>query len=322
MSTPAKRYTVLPMQHPDIWDLYKKQIACFWTAEEIDFSQDEDDWKHLKEEERQFLLHILAFFAVSDSVVMDNLVQNFCQDAPCLEATFFYTFQAAMEGIHAETYALMLDKFSDGASRDKLFRAVEEMPTVASKVKFAEKWMDPERPYGERVLAFAVVEGLLFSASFASIFWLKQHSEGKMPGLCFSNELISRDEGQHCDFAVHLFKHHLQRPVAEERVREIIMDGLAVELEFVDEALKDDLLGMNKDLMRAYVKFVANRLCEQLIHASLDDTQTFKNPFDWMTMISLTGKTNFFERRVSEYNKAGVGETNEEAFDFGEDDVF
>lgn len=317
------RYTVLPLKHEDIWAAYKKQIACFWTVEEIDFTQDMTDWSSFSKEEKSFILHILAFFAVSDSVVLENLVEKFCGEASSLETKCFYTFQAAMESIHAETYSVMLEKFCESEmQRDKLFDAVRTMPTVASKVRFAERWMSSERPYAERVVAFAVVEGLLFSASFASIFWVK-HTKSKMPGLCYSNELISRDEGMHCDFAVLLFTRHVVHSVTHARVREIIEEGLQVEIEFVDEALPEALMGMNKEMMKEYVLVVANRLCRQLIGEPLR-VDVPKNPLKFMDMLSLSGKTNFFEKRVSEYHKSGVLTKEDKAsvFDFEEGDMF
>lgn len=296
------RFVLFPIEHNDIWKYYKQAEASFWTAEEIDLHQDLTDWNHkLNDEERYFIKHVLAFFAASDGIVNENLAENFVNEVQYTEAKFFYGFQIMMENIHSETYSLLIDTYiKDPKEADKLFHAIENFPAIKEKADWALRWIDSPS-FAERLIAFAAVEGIFFSGSFCSIFWLKKR--GLMPGLTFSNELISRDEGLHCDFACHLHNHHLKNQVSEERIREIILDALRIEREFITESLPVRLIGMNSDLMAQYLEFVTDRLLVELGCAKEFNST---NPFDFMEMISLQGKTNFFEKRVAEYQKAGV----------------
>lgn len=301
------RFVLFPIQHPDIWQWYKKSEASFWTAEEIDLSQDMKDWNNLNDGERHFISHVLAFFAASDGIVNENLAENFVSEVQYTEAKFFYGFQIAMENIHSETYSLLIDTYvKDNKEKDHLFRAVETMDCVKKKADWALRWID-EGSFAERLVAFAAVEGIFFSGSFCSIFWLKKR--GLMPGLTFSNELISRDEGMHCDFACHLYNEHLNNQLSEETVTKIITDAVEIEKEFVTDALPVSLIGMNAELMRQYIEFVADRLLSEL---NCSKVYNATNPFDFMEMISLQGKTNFFEKRVGEYQKAGVKNSSQE----------
>nr|WP_309758477.1 ribonucleotide-diphosphate reductase subunit beta [Flavobacterium sp.] len=303
------RFVIFPIKHHDIWEWYKKMEASFWTAEEIDLSQDLNDWNNkLSDEERYFVKHILAFFAASDGIVNENLAENFVNEVQYAEAKFFYGFQIMMENIHSETYSLLIDTYvKDEAEKDELFNALEVFPAIKKKADWALKWIESDS-FAERLIAFAAVEGIFFSGAFCSIYWLKKR--GLMPGLTFSNELISRDEGVHCDFAVHLHNHHLVNKVPKDRIREIIVDALNIEREFITESLPVSLIGMNAGLMTQYLEFVADRL---LVELGCDREYNTANPFDFMDMISLQGKTNFFEKKVAEYQKAGVMNTNEEA---------
>lgn len=295
------RFVLFPIQHDDIWQFYKKAEASFWTAEEIDLSQDLTDWENLNDGERHFITHVLAFFAASDGIVNENLAEHFVAEVQYTEAKFFYGFQIAIENIHSETYSLLIDTYvKDPQEKDHLFNAVETMDCVKKKADWALRWID-EGNFQERLIAFAAVEGIFFSGSFCSIFWLKKR--GLMPGLSFSNELISRDEGLHCDFACLLYTRHTVNKLPEEKVIEIITDAVAIEKEFVTDALPVNLIGMNADLMCQYIEFVADRLLNELIGKKIYNST---NPFDFMEMISLQGKTNFFEKRVGEYQKAGV----------------
>jgi len=296
------RFVIFPIKHHDIWDWYKKMEASFWTAEEIDLHQDLNDWNNkLSEEEKYFVKHILAFFAASDGIVNENLAENFVNEVQYAEAKFFYGFQIMMENIHSETYSLLIDTYvKDEAEKDQLFRALDVFPAIKKKADWALKWIESDS-FAERLIAFAAVEGIFFSGAFCSIFWLKKR--GLMPGLTFSNELISRDEGVHCDFAVHLHNHHLVNKVSKERITEILVDALNIEREFITESLPVSLIGMNSVLMTQYLEFVTDRL---LVELGCDRVYNGTNPFDFMDMISLQGKTNFFEKRVSEYQKAGV----------------
>ncbi|MTG96892.1 MULTISPECIES: ribonucleotide-diphosphate reductase subunit beta [Myroides] len=296
------RFVIFPIKHHDIWDWYKKMEASFWTAEEIDLQQDLADWNNkLNEDERYFIKHILAFFAASDGIVNENLAENFVNEVQYPEAKFFYGFQIMMENIHSETYSLLIDTYvKNEEEKDKLFRAIEVFPAIMKKAEWALKWIESDS-FAERLIAFAAVEGIFFSGAFCSIFWLKKR--GLMPGLTFSNELISRDEGVHCDFAVHLHNHHLINKVPKERIREILVDALNIEREFITESLPVSLIGMNAVLMTQYLEFVTDRL---LVELGCSKEYNVSNPFDFMDMISLQGKTNFFEKRVSEYQKAGV----------------
>ncbi|MBG6110609.1 ribonucleoside-diphosphate reductase beta chain [Flavobacterium sp. CG_9.10] len=303
------RFVIFPIKHHDIWEWYKKMEASFWTAEEIDLSQDLNDWNNkLSDEERYFVKHILAFFAASDGIVNENLAENFVNEVQYAEAKFFYGFQIMMENIHSETYSLLIDTYvKDEAEKDELFNALEVFPAIKKKADWALKWIESDS-FAERLIAFAAVEGIFFSGAFCSIYWLKKR--GLMPGLTFSNELISRDEGVHCDFAVHLHNHHLVNKVPKERIRSIIVDALNIEREFITESLPVSLIGMNAGLMTQYLEFVADRL---LVELGCDREYNTSNPFDFMDMISLQGKTNFFEKKVAEYQKAGVMNTDVEA---------
>ncbi|WP_024741096.1 ribonucleotide-diphosphate reductase subunit beta [Tenacibaculum maritimum] len=307
------RFVIFPIQHNDLWEWYKKQQACFWTAEEIDLHQDLTDWNSkLSDDERYFIKHILAFFAASDGIVNENLAENFVNEVQYSEAKFFYGFQIMMENIHSETYSLLIDTYvKNEEEKDRLFRAIEVFPAIKKKADWALKWIESDS-FSERLIAFAAVEGIFFSGAFCSIFWLKKR--GLLPGLTFSNELISRDEGMHCDFAVHLHNNHIVNKVSKERIREIIVNALAIEREFITESLPVSLIGMNAKLMTQYLEFVTDRL---LLEFGCEKEYNATNPFDFMEMISLEGKTNFFEKRVSEYQKAGVksGGTGSISFD-------
>tara|TARA_R110000796_G_scaffold37722_3_gene95112 strand:+ start:65214 stop:66197 length:984 start_codon:yes stop_codon:yes gene_type:complete len=296
------RFVIFPIQHNDLWEWYKKQEACIWTAEEIDLHEDLNDWNNkLNDDERYFIKHILAFFAASDGIVNENLAENFVNEVQYSEAKFFYGFQIMMENIHSETYSLLIDTYvKDEKEKTILFQAIENFPAIKKKADWALKWIESPS-FAERLIAFAAVEGIFFSGSFCSIFWLKKR--GLMPGLTFSNELISRDEGMHCDFAVHLHKKHIVNKVSKERITEIIVDALNIEREFITESLPASLIGMNSKLMTQYLEFVTDRL---LVELDCEKVYNSTNPFDFMDMISLQGKTNFFEKRVSEYQKAGV----------------
>jgi len=302
------RFVIFPIEHPDLWDLYKKQQACIWTAEEIDLAQDLNDWRNiLNEEEKYFVKNILAFFAASDGIVNENLAENFVKEVQYTEAKFFYGFQIMMENIHSETYSLLIDTYiQDPEEKDKLFRAIDTIPAVKKKAEWALKWVQSPH-FQERLIAFAAVEGIFFSGSFCSIFWLKKR--GLMPGLSFSNELISRDEGMHCDFAVHLHNNHIMNKVSPERIKEILTSALEIEKEFITESLPVRLIGMNSELMIQYLEFVTDRL---LVDLGCSKVYNSENPFDFMANIALQGKTNFFEKRVGEYQKAGIMNKNEE----------
>jgi ribonucleoside-diphosphate reductase beta chain len=300
------RFVILPINYPAIWEMYKQHEASFWTAEEIDLSADQKDWENLNSGERHFISHVLAFFAASDGIVNENLAVNFMSEVQVPEARCFYGFQIMMENIHSETYALLIDSYiKDPQEKDRLFHAVDTIPCVRRKAEWALRWID-KGSFAERLVAFAAVEGIFFSGSFCSIFWLKKR--GLMPGLTFSNELISRDEGLHCEFACLLYG-MLQNKLHQEAVTAIIKEAVEIEKEFILEALPVNLIGMNSRLMSQYIEFVADHWlaelgCEKIYKAA--------NPFDFMEMISLQGKTNFFEKRVGDYQKSGVlsaGET-------------
>jgi len=296
------RFVLFPIQHDDIWSFYKKAEASFWTAEEIDLAPDLIDWENkLTDDERHFVKHVLAFFAASDGIVNENLAENFLSEVQYTEAKFFYGFQVAIENIHSETYSLLIDSYiKDNAEKNHLFNAIDTLDCVKNKAEWALRWID-KGSFAERLVAFAAVEGIFFSGSFCSIFWLKKR--GLMPGLTFSNELISRDEGLHCDFACLLYNNYIVNKLPKERIAEIIMDAVAIEKDFVTDALPVKLIGMNSDLMQQYIEFVADRL---LVELGNDKVYNATNPFDFMEMISIQGKTNFFEKRVGEYQKAGV----------------
>ncbi|MBD3862807.1 MAG: ribonucleoside-diphosphate reductase beta chain [Olleya marilimosa] len=312
------RFVIFPIQHHDLWEWYKKSEASFWTAEEIDLHQDLTDWKNkLNDDERYFIKHILAFFAASDGIVNENLAENFVNEVQYSEAKFFYGFQIMMENIHSETYSLLIDTYvKDEKEKDGLFHAIDTFPAIKKKADWALKWIESDS-FAERLIAFAAVEGIFFSGAFCSIFWLKKR--GLMPGLTFSNELISRDEGVHCDFAVHLHENHLVNKVPKDRIREILIDALNIEREFITESLPASLIGMNAKLMSQYLEFVTDRLLGEL---GCEKEYNTTNPFDFMDMISLQGKTNFFEKRVSEYQKAGVLNKEEESDKFSFDADF
>merc|ERR1719284_873410 len=296
-----RRWVMFPIQHPDIWEMYKKHEASFWTAEEIDLSQDNKDWDQLTAQERHFIKHVLAFFAASDGIVLENLAGMFSMEIQIPEARAFYGFQMAMENIHSETYSLLIEQYiKDAVEKDRVFDAIHTMPPVKEKARWAIQWMNEENSFAERIVAFAAVEGILFSGSFCAIYWLKKR--GLMPGLTFSNELISRDEGLHAEFACLLYG-KLQNPLPESVVHDIVRGAVEAERVFICDALSCDLIGMNNDLMTRYIEFVADRLLTALGHSKLFGAS---NPFDWMELISLQGKTNFFEKRVGEYQKAGV----------------
>ena len=296
------RFVLFPIEHNDLWKLYKQQEACFWTAEEIDLGQDISDWQNkLNADEQHFIKHVLAFFAASDGIVNENIALNFVNAVQYTEAKFFYGFQIMMENIHSETYSLLIDSYiKDKEEQNKLFKAVENIPAIKKKADWAIKYIE-KGTFVERLIAFAAVEGIFFSGSFCSIFWLKKR--GLMPGLTFSNELISRDEGMHCDYACHLFNNHIENKLSEKKIKDIICGALEIEKEFILEALPVRLIGMNSDLMEQYLEFVTDRL---LMALGCSKQYNSENPFDFMQNIALQGKTNFFEKRVAEYQKAGV----------------
>ncbi|KAI1500458.1 ribonucleotide reductase [Biscogniauxia marginata] len=297
------RFVLFPIKYHEIWQMYKKAEASFWTAEEIDLSKDLHDWNNrLNEDEKYFISHILAFFAASDGIVNENLVERFSGEVQVPEARCFYGFQIMMENIHSETYSLLIETYiKEPAQRTHLFNAIDTIPCIRKKADWALRWItDKKSTFAQRLIAFAAVEGIFFSGAFASIFWLKKR--GLMPGLTFSNELISRDEGLHTDFACLLFSHLKNRP-SKDIVQQVITDAVAIEQEFLTEALPCGLLGMNAALMKQYIEFVADRL---LVALGNEKVYRSANPFDFMENISLGGKTNFFEKRVGEYQKAGV----------------
>jgi len=298
--TPSlSRYTTFPIQYSDLWSLYKKAIASFWTVEEIDLGGDLKDWEKLNNDEQHFIKTVLAFFAASDGIVMENIDLNFSKDTHISEARSFYAYQSFNESIHSETYSLMIDKLvRDPEEKQSLFQAIETIPVVRKKAEWAFKWMGPEASFAQRLVAFACVEGIFFSGAFCSIFWLKKR--GLMPGLSFSNELISRDEGLHQEFAVTLYS-HLKSKLDDNTIFQIVVEALDIEKEFITEALPCRLIGMDSNSMSEYIMFVAQRLLNQL--GVTRHNIMASNPFDWMENISLEGKTNFFEKRVGEYSK-------------------
>lgn len=314
------RFVLFPLQNHNIWRMYKQHVASFWTAEEIDLTDDMKHWnERLNDNEKHFIKYVLAFFAASDGIVLENLMERFICEVKLPEARCFYAFQAAMENIHSETYSLLIDTYiKSPAEKAHLFNAMNTVPAVKKKAEWALKWLSADAPFEQRLVAFAAVEGIFFSGSFCAIFWLKK--QGLMPGLTFSNELISRDEGLHTDFACLLYK-DLRNKCTHQKVLDIITDAVTCEKEFITESLPVNLIGMNDVLMSQYIEFVADRLLHALGHTKHYGTA---NPFDWMEMISLQGKTNFFEKRVAEYAKAGVmaglEEDQGDLFDF--DDNF
>src|ERR1700741_2762018 len=308
------RFVILPINYPAIWEHYKRHEASFWTAEEIDLSSDLKDWENLDNGERHFISHVLAFFAASDGIVNENLAVNFMSEVQLPEARCFYGFQIMMENIHSETYALLIDTYiKDPQEKNRLFRAIDTVPAVKKKAEWALRWIQ-QGNFAERLVAFAAVEGIFFSGSFCSIFWLKKR--GLLPGLTFSNELISRDEGLHCEFACLLYS-MLNTKLTQEQVHDIIGDAVAIEKEFITDALPVDLIGMNAKLMQQYIEFVADRWLSELGYSKIYNAT---NPFDFMELISLQGKTNFFEKRVGEYQKSGVmNDVGSKAFSMDED---
>ncbi|MED6135984.1 hypothetical protein PIB30_051735 [Stylosanthes scabra] len=301
LSPDPDRFCMFPIEYPQIWEMYKKAEASFWTAEEVDLSGDLRHWDSLTDGERHFITHVLAFFAASDGIVLENLAGRFMKEVQVAEARAFYGFQIAIENIHSEMYSLLLETYiKDSTEKNRLFHAIETVPCVKKKAEWALRWIDGSESFAERIVAFACVEGIFFSGSFCSIFWLKKR--GLMPGLTFSNELISRDEGLHCDFACLLYS-LLRKKLPKERVKGIVMDSVEIEREFVCDALPCALVGMNGELMSQYIKFVADRL---LVELGCKKVYNVQNPFDWMELISLQGKTNFFEKRVGDYQKASV----------------
>jgi ribonucleoside-diphosphate reductase beta chain len=312
------RFVLFPIQHDDIWGFYKKAEASFWTAEEIDMSADIIDWENkLNENEKHFIKHILAFFAASDGIVNENLAENFLSEVQYTEAKFFYGFQIAIENIHSETYSLLIDTLiKDSADKTHLFNAIDTLTCVRKKADWALRWIE-QGTFAQRLVAFAAVEGIFFSGSFCSIFWLKKR--GLMPGLGFSNELISRDEGLHCDFACLLYNNHVVNKLDKKEVEQIILDAVAIEKEFILEALPVKLIGMNSDLMSQYIEFVADRLLQELGNEKVFNAT---NPFDFMDMLSIQGKSNFFEKRVAEYQKAGVMNSGNDNHGFTMDEDF
>lgn len=311
------RFVIFPLQHNDIWQFYKDAVAGFWVTEEIDLAQDIIAWvEKLNDDERHFIKHVLAFFAASDGIVNENLAENMLRTVQYPEAKFFYGYQIMIENIHSETYSLLIDTYiKDPQEKDYLFHAIDHMPCVKKKADWALRWISKGN-FKEQLIAFAAVEGIFFSGSFCSIFWLKKR--GLMPGLTFSNELISRDEGQHCDFACLLYNKHIVNKLPKSQVEEIIRDAVMIEKEFVTDALPVKLIGMNADLMCQYIEFVADRLLLALGNPKIYKAE---NPFPFMEMISLTGKTNFFEKRVGEYKKSGIG-TSRESQVFSVDEEF
>jgi ribonucleoside-diphosphate reductase beta chain len=295
------RFVLFPIEHHDIWDYYKKAQQVFWTAEEIDLAQDYTDWEKLNDGEQHFVKHVLAFFAASDGIVNENLAENFVSEVQYTEAKFFYGFQIMMENVHSETYSLLIDTYiKDKEEQNHLFNAIDTVPAVQKKAEWALKWIGSES-FVERLVAFAAVEGIFFSGSFCSIFWLKKR--GLMPGLSFSNELISRDEGLHTDFAVHLYKNHIENKLSRERILEIIDSALVIEKEFITEALPVSLIGMNSELMKQYLEYVVDQLLTQL---GCDVEFGSKQPFEFMNQIALKSKVNFFENRPTEYKAADL----------------
>ncbi|KAI0239391.1 Ribonucleoside-diphosphate reductase subunit M2 B [Massospora cicadina] len=296
------RFVLFPIKYNDIWKMYKKAEASFWTVEEVDLSKDTQYWEKLTHNERHFISNVLAFFAASDGIVNENLVARFSSEVQVPEARCFYGFQIMIENIHSEMYSLLIETYiRDKQERDRLLNAVETIPCIQKKAVWAQRWIEAKNAFfAERLVAFAAVEGIFFSGAFASIFWLRKR--GLMPGLTFSNELISRDEGLHCDFACLLFQ-HLHRKPTRDKVVQIIQEAVAIEQEFLVDSLPISLIGMNKDLMKTYIEFVADRL---LVALGFEKYWNAENPFDFMDLISMQGKTNFFEKRVAEYQRPGV----------------
>ena len=323
LSEENKRYVLTPIKYPDIWEMYKRAEASFWKAEEIDLSKDLTDFKKMSEGERHFIKYVIAFFAAADGIVNENLIENFTQEVQILEAKNFYGFQIMMENIHSETYSLLIDTYiKDTHEKEFLVDSIETIPSIKKKADWAFKWINgsgSKSPFGTRVIAFAVVEGIFFSGAFCAIFWLKKR--GLMPGLTFSNELISKDEALHTEFAVLMYDYLVNKP-SRETILEIVTEAVEIEKEFITESIPCNLIGMNALLMKQYIEYVADRL---LIMLGLEKHYNSANPFDWMVMISVEGKTNFFEKRVAEYsNTANPNSTGggEDQFKFDMDSEF
>jgi ribonucleoside-diphosphate reductase subunit M2 len=308
------RFVMFPIQHQDIWEMYKKQVDCFWRAEEIDLSKDLTHWESLNADEKHFVSMILAFFAASDGIVLENLAVRFMSDVQVSEARAFYGFQIAMENIHSQTYSLLIETYiKNEDEKMKLFQAIDHFPCIKKKSDWAQKWIKDNRSgFATRLVAFACIEGIFFSGAFCSIFWLKKR--GLMPGLTFSNELISRDEALHCEFAILLYS-KLVKKITKAKIHELVKEAVDIETEFICEALPCRLIGMNSKMMTQYIQFVADRLCLQLGYDKIYDVT---NPFDFMELISLEGKTNFFERVVSDYSLANKT-VDKNTFEFSED---
>ena len=306
------RFVLFPIKHNKIWDMVKKQQACFWIAEEIDLSKDIEDWNKLNKNERHFIKNILAFFAGSDGIVLENLVLNFFSEIQIPEVRSFYSFQIMMESTHSETYSLLIDKYIvDADEKHKTFNAIQFSPAIKKKADWAITWIDSNTStFSTRLIAFAIVEGLFFSGAFCSIYWLKKR--GLLPGLTFSNELISRDEGMHTEFAVLLYS-MIQNKLSQDEIYTIFKEAVAIEKEFIIESIPCNLIGMNVHMMSEYIEFVADRLIVQLGYTKLFNTS---NPFDFMELISLNSKTNFFEKRVSEYSLGSIGKEDTENLEF------
>ncbi|KAM0677789.1 Ribonucleoside-diphosphate reductase subunit M2 B [Binucleata daphniae] len=311
------RFVLFPIKYNEIWNMYKKAQSCFWTAEEVDLSKDKTDWLSLNNDEQYFIKHVLAFFAASDGIVNENLLERFAKEVQVPEARCFYGFQIAIENVHSEMYSLLIETYiSESAEKHRLFNAMNTIPCIELKAKWALKWIsDDKSHFAKRVLAFACVEGIFFSGSFAAIFWLKKRN--LMPGLTFSNELISRDEGQHCEFACLIYNMCVNK--CDEDIEHIVREAVLIEQQFLSESLPVKLIGMNCELMCTYIEYVADQLCVMLNHPKI---YKVANPFDFMENISLRGKTNFFEKRVSEYQKPYVGVQNNEGGKFRTDDDF
>ena len=308
------RFVMFPIKHNDVWEMYKKQVDCFWRAEEIDLTKDSSDWESLNRDEKYFVSMILAFFAASDGIVLENLASRFMNDVQVSEARAFYGFQIAMENIHSECYSLLIESYiKDTEEKHKLFIAIDNFPCIKKKSDWAQKWIHDNRSsFATRLVAFACVEGIFFSGAFCSIYWLKKR--GLMPGLTFSNELISRDEALHCEFAILLYS-KLVKKIDKVRIHEIIKEAVEIETEFICEALPCKLIGMNSQMMTQYIHFVADRLCVQLGYKKIFNAA---NPFSWMELISLEGKTNMFEKKIAEYSLANKT-VSKDTFDLSED---
>jgi len=309
-----ERYVMFPLQYADVWDLYKKQVDCFWRAEEVDLSKDLTDWENLTPDEKHFITMVLAFFAASDGIVLENLALRFMGDVQIAEARSFYGFQIAMENIHSEMYSLLIDTYvKDKVEKNRLFHATSQIPCITKKADWAKKWIaDNRSSFASRLVAFAAIEGIFFSSSFASIYWLKKR--GILPGLTFSNELISRDEALHTEFAILLYT-KLKTKLSKKRIHEIIREAVVIETEFITEAIPCKMIGMNAKLMKQYIEFVADRLCVQL---GYDKIYKSSNPFDFMELISVETKVNFFERTNSEYAMANKT-VDKDVFNFNSD---